>query len=187
MTKHFIDLGGHNGSSARLFRKKHDPKCEWKITSFEPLISYIPDIEYPKINCELIEAAAWIYTGKVPMYVSRTRLVDGSTTDIRKTTGELNYDKAVIVPSIDFAAFLKNRFAEKDCVVVKMNIEGGEYPLITHLIDTKAIERIDLLVLQWHWWKLKMTADEQEIFASRINIPWRDLDKNYQDFGDMPC
>jgi FkbM family methyltransferase len=35
--------------------------------------------------------------------------------------------------------------------LMSLNIEGGEYELLPHILDTGIIHRIDRMMIQWHW------------------------------------
>ena len=51
------------------------------------------------------------------------------------------------VPSVDIAALI---LREPEPVVVKMDIEGGEYVLVPHLQRTGALGNVSLLLVEWH-------------------------------------
>ena len=54
---------------------------------------------------------------------------------------------------VDFVAWLKRSFAPADWVVVKMDIEGAEYPIFERLLDdASALRLIDVLALEVHPW-----------------------------------
>ena len=46
-------------------------------------------------------------------------------------------------PSVDFSAYLRRHANPEDFVVVKMDVEGGEWTLIDHLTATGGIHNID--------------------------------------------
>jgi FkbM family methyltransferase len=54
------------------------------------------------------------------------------------------------VPSLDLAAWLKRRFCVADLLVVKLDIEGGEWELLDHLTRSGAAQLIDHLAVEWH-------------------------------------
>jgi hypothetical protein len=56
----------------------------------------------------------------------------------------------VRVPSIDLAAWLRTRFCATDLLVVKLDIEGGEWELLAHLLEGGAAHLIDFLAVEWH-------------------------------------
>ena len=56
------------------------------------------------------------------------------------------------VPLVDFVSMLENHFQEEDYVVVKMDIEGGEFTIMDRLIKNRTGYLIDVLALECHWW-----------------------------------
>ena len=56
-----------------------------------------------------------------------------------------------IVPAINFAKYLTENYVLDDFVVVKMDIEGAEFRVIPHLIETKAIDLIDEIFVECHY------------------------------------
>lgn len=54
------------------------------------------------------------------------------------------------LPSVNFSKFLLQNFKEEDYVVVKMDIEGAEYEVIPHLVETGAYKLVDVLMVEWH-------------------------------------
>jgi hypothetical protein len=56
------------------------------------------------------------------------------------------------VPAIDFAQFIQE--SSQEIALVEMNIEGGEYAVIPHLIATGQINNIRILLIQFHMYSL---------------------------------
>jgi FkbM family methyltransferase len=54
------------------------------------------------------------------------------------------------IDSVDLAAWLRARYTLADFVVLKMDIEGGEWEVLAHLIETGAIALVDELMLECH-------------------------------------
>lgn len=54
------------------------------------------------------------------------------------------------IDSVDMAKFIMSNYNKQDFVILKMDIEGGEWELLQHLIETTAIEWIDELMLECH-------------------------------------
>lgn len=90
-------------------------------------------------RCQVYEAAAWVEWGSV----SYRRNGIGS----RVEAGLESY-----VPAVDFAAWLETLapLTYDEGLVVKLDIEGGEYALLPHLIEQGADERITELLIEWH-------------------------------------
>jgi hypothetical protein len=61
-----------------------------------------------------------------------------------------HYGSPVPVPAIDFSAWLRRTVGPDDHVVVKMDIEGAEYPVLTKLLNDGTINLISVLYIEWH-------------------------------------
>lgn len=55
-----------------------------------------------------------------------------------------------VVPVADFVSMLVDNFKEEDYVVVKMDIEGGEFEVLNRLIKERKSDIIDVLALECH-------------------------------------
>ena len=107
--------------------------------------------------------------GAVPFYIDgrvdalhgprQKYFAEGSTMDPDAGRRLRNY-KVVNVTSIDFAAYLEAHLLNKErrpgmLAVMRMDIEGGEYTLLPHLLRsregrTPVICKLDLLVIEFH-------------------------------------
>lgn len=75
----------------------------------------------------------------------------GGTTVINgKKSQGVNYSIPKKAEAINFSKWLLTNINDGDFVFVKMDIEGGEYPVIESLIHTGAINVIDVLAVEWH-------------------------------------
>ena len=86
----------------------------------------------------------------------------GSTLRLDKTTGNIKDDKFIYVTEIDFAKYLEENFEEEDDIVLKINIEGAEYPLFKHLISSGSIKYINKIYCDWHYSKMKNKNSEEK-------------------------
>jgi len=59
------------------------------------------------------------------------------------------YENTVEVNGIDFSSFIYSLNVE-DNIICKMDIEGSEYKVLPYLIETKAIQRIKKLYIEFH-------------------------------------
>lgn len=64
------------------------------------------------------------------------------------------------IDAIDFSAFIGERFSAEDFIVVKMDIEGAEYPVLEKLISDNRLNHIDLLFVEFHAKWLSPTAEK---------------------------
>lgn len=56
------------------------------------------------------------------------------------------------VPMVDIPKWLTQFFSEEDYIIVKMDIEGGEFPILNTLLDAQNGCIIDVLALECHSW-----------------------------------
>lgn len=55
------------------------------------------------------------------------------------------------------AKFLRERYKPDDYVVVKIDVEGSEYALFDHLLETGSASLMDELFVEWHGWRFAET------------------------------
>lgn len=183
MKKYFLDVGAHRGESARLFRTKYDPGCNFVIFSFEAN----PNLHVEKTTSHIIiKQALWIHGGKVGFYPARS--TDGSTLIHGKTTGGVDYELPMIVDAFDVKNLFKS-IDEKDFVVMKLNVEGCEYELLPYMIENNIHRKVDVLMVQWH---VKKFVDAEPLHDRVKEMTDRsfkhviELEGAYKDYGDLP-
>lgn len=162
--KVFIDLGGHLGETVRRFYREVDDADEYEIFSFEPA----PDVYYKLYqtighikNVNLINAAAGKADGNIEFFPGSHNDGEGGTSLKGKRTGGLNYEKPIKATSINFARWFNTNVNGKDHVILKMNIEGGEYEIMELLLDENLTERIDKCFIQLHAHKFEHGEQRQ--------------------------
>jgi FkbM family methyltransferase len=102
--------------------------------------------------------AAWIHDG----HIGFLRAGDDG---IRS---HVDPNHAASVPCFDLANFLLS-LPEK--VILKMDCEGAEYTLIPHLIETGAIEKVELLLIEWHKPEGGM-LEANGVAPIHVPVPW---------------
>lgn len=128
----------------------HDPTVPESVVSliekfrpvalygFDPLMTVdVEKSEHDGTKVELYQMAAWTHTGSVGF-------------DRNGISSHVN-DGGVPVPCVDFAKWLNNS-AKKwdDEIIVKLDIEGGEYALLDALEAADADRHVDLFLIEWH-------------------------------------
>ena len=104
--------------------------------------------------------AAWVYNGFIGYQEAG---IDG----IRSYVGEAVGPTAV--PCFDLAEFL--RFSPEN-VILKMDCEGAEYTLIPYLVGTGAIERVELLLVEWHKPEGGVLELKDGLAPIHVPVPW---------------
>ena len=158
----YIDCGANRGEvlGAAL---KNLPGFEFH--AFEPLEEHYDSLRkvrdhFPRESVTIHHQAVWIENEELPFYLSREnsfgeRALDGSTLmsgkkAIHPNSGVVDYDNPTMVKALDFANWVISNFRKKDYIVVKMDIEGAEYPVLRHLIDTNAIDFINKMMIEFN-------------------------------------
>jgi FkbM family methyltransferase len=130
-----IDCGGNVGFSALWFKQNY-PSC--RLTVFEPDKKLFQLIQknlaaagFKDVVC--IQKAAWVKDGAIGFDLrgdDRGKIVAGSTST---------------VDSVDLAAWLPETVD-----VLKLDVEGAEFEIVSHLCATGAMQRIESLVCELH-------------------------------------
>ncbi|GLI65060.1 hypothetical protein VaNZ11_008474 [Volvox africanus] len=178
--KFFLDLGARTGDSVeKMLIKTHTDYSDYIIHAFEcnpenmPLVLSGLDrlkAEYKLLpeNVVLVEAAAWIQKGTLSFHMDSRKV--GNDGQPGKTGGSL-FDSPhaqgslVTVPSVDFSEYLESTVQYVDHVICKIDIEGAEYELLTHIIRRGSIILCDVIMIEWH---------------SRFRTEWKGWDAEFE-------
>jgi len=176
--KVFLDLGGNLGQSVRRFYSEVPDAYTWRIYSFEPIEfdSLVAGTKkYSNVVC--IKAVVGIKEGKTTIYPTGKLQRQGSTTEFGKTTGGVLYDNGLEVDEIDFVKWFKSFVRPGDFVIVKINIEGGEYRLMPYL--PKILPQVSGLYIKLHHYKFK---DLQKSRMIKIYNQFKEQAKQFNTF-----
>ncbi|MFJ2786162.1 MULTISPECIES: FkbM family methyltransferase [unclassified Streptomyces] len=155
MRKIFVDCGANLGIVLKSFMHElpdHD------FYAFEPNPSLLPSIH---ANVEqarhtgLVEVspiAVWTEDGTIDLFLGHH---ESSTVMPGKRVPpmydqQIDYGSPVAVPAVDFSAWLRRTATPEDHVVVKMDIEGAEYPVLRKLLADGTIDLVSVLYVEWH-------------------------------------
>ena len=168
MSKIFLNVGGNvPGMAGGLdgLMRKHFGVDLWH--TFEPnpvFASYYKDYE----NHVFHDVAAWTKNGEGTLWLEGANLMGSSLV-------QRNEDQVPLpIKTIDFAQWLKDNVTSEDTVICRVDIEGGEYELLEHLIAEGRTYLIDELSVEFH-------ARKFPKFAERENKLKEEL-ANYIDF-----
>jgi len=165
--KILIDAGAHCGCTRRLFRNKYDKKKEFEIYSFEP------DESFNQYCTNLINKAVWIKDGTIDYH--KFGISGGSTVEVRKadqlerTVPIYTGTRQIIsVPCIDIDKWIKENFSPDDHIILKLDIEGGEYTVLPHMIKNGSIKYINKIWIEWHNVRLGIPKSVDENLKKQI-------------------
>lgn len=146
MRKIFIDAGAYNGDSIDAFKKIRSDWNEFEIHAFEANPELSKHFSGKDIN--FYNKAVWIEDGEVDFFIGGDD--NGSTLVETKTSGRVNYDNPVKVEGIDIDRWIKENFSLADKLILKMDIEGGEFEVIPHMIKNGSIKYINEMWVEMH-------------------------------------
>lgn len=168
MDKIFLDCGAWNGYSVKVFRQVYDPNMEYKIYSFEANPYHLKT--FPKFEGfhVLIGDAVWVDYTEMDFYLDYSRKRASSTLLKEKTSGDLDKENPIKVKCVDLDDWIKGMFTESDEIVLKLDIEGAEYTVLPHMIESGSIDYIDKLFIEWHWHKVGVSKAEHDAVVKQI-------------------
>ena len=173
MRKVFIDAGANVGQSIEAFCNHYPNAEEFEIHSFEPSqddinilkpLNAMADKLRSKVkNIEVYNKAIWTHNGKVNFYDSGDE--SSSIADISRPF--VVEEHQTEVECVDMSSWIKNNFSKEDHIVLKLDIEGGEYDVIPKMFEDGALEYVDKLFCEVHGIKCRCTFDQS---MSLLNI-----------------
>ena len=156
--------------------------------SIEPLIArFQPDVLYgfdpwPALvegetrvdgtRVILQRKAAWIDEGEIEFArVRGLRSWDSTVMREKDLRGEWSRrGEIVVVPSFDFSSWLRT-LPERP--IVKMDVEGAEFPILERMIDDGTDLLVTELLIEWHDDKLAGFAERRGALISKLRCPTR--------------
>jgi len=154
MKKIFIDGGARIGETIETLL---DPREELKgcdVYFFECNDNHydtLINIKETNKNYNFIvrTEALWDKEDTMNFYMSVDQWGDlGCTLDPTKRE-KLDLDNPKQVKTIRFSDFL-NQFSDDDYIIVKLDIEGAEYNVVSDLLSSGAINKINEIYIEWH-------------------------------------
>ncbi len=144
-----LDCGAHNGDSVPDLVSLFGPFD--KIHAFEANPSYEEEIlalnsKYE--NLEFICSAVWNKNEKVKLFLGKTGLE--SSLIFEKKTGGFTKDNYIESDAIDFSAWMEENLDIDDYIVLKMDIEGAEFPVLEKMIKDRTYKMVNVFLPEWH-------------------------------------
>ncbi len=155
----FIDAGSHKGQSITNFNKCKIAKLKkWEIFGFEPhpKLHKIASQVHKDSDCQILSKAVWTKNQNISFYQGADPLSESHTAVKGKKTGNIQYGRPLHVEAIDFSNWIESNFVkDSDFIILKMDIEGGEYDVLEKMIADDTLSYINVLFIEWHAKKLK--------------------------------
>ena len=143
-------------------------------------------IDYPSIDFTHNNVAVWNEDTNLIFYECKKwggNYKGGSSLikhDGPQENNTYEYDEGVTVPAIDFAKYLSLHTDQSTYNFIKMDIEGAEYTVLPHLINSNYINNLNELACEYHInmfredkqlkQKLQVIHDDIQQFLKNSNI-----------------
>lgn len=151
------------------------------LYGLDPLLDHAVTFKRGTTLTMLIPCAAWVDDSDVELGVGAGSPLDATVVRDKDDRGEWANTQTVRGTDIAKTVLsLKRGWMEPgDRLVMKMNAEGAEFPLLDHLIATGAIDAVDVLVISWHDERMspeyteRRQVLEQKLSVRKITVePW---------------
>lgn len=181
----FVDLGFNNRRVFDQFYAGLGPDYRWFGFEIQQPLHDAACAEagrYTSGPVEFIHGAAAETDGTISIAIEGKAdghyTYDGSTTVASLVRDKANAMRAD-VPAYDLAKFLEARTTGDTAIVIKMDIEGGEYALLPHLLESAIASRIDLVFCEFHWRRFPLGERAKRLFQTE------ELIAQYRDRGAL--
>jgi FkbM family methyltransferase len=192
----FFDLGTNNGNSILYFLSENTSKSEndylkgygsknnvkWEIYAVEANPIFNKTLEKVKEYCQNLghsfylykQTAAWIKNEKLKFFIDTVNVANdfwGSSL-VENHPDVLRSNKtSITVNGIDIAELLK-KYDHNDEIVMKIDIEGTEYPLLRHLIKKDVLSLVDVIAVEYHdrFIKNETSIEDIQLYFKKCNI-----------------
>lgn len=148
----YVDLGCYNGDTVEEFKNwrkiAFDKTWEWEIYAFDANPRFeVGWLEKAIEGAHFQLAAAWTEDGYQDFAVDETETPLGSTL-MRGKKEIWEHNPKIKVRTFDFPKWLEQ--FKDDYVVVKMDVEGAEFPILERMLDDGTITIPSLLLVEFH-------------------------------------
>lgn len=104
------------------------------LYGFDPLLERDHTRLVKRTRCVLRASAAWVHTGTLALH--------------RNGTGTRVLEPGEDVPCFDLAEFVRDLPPTR--IVLKLDVEGAEYPLLERLHAQGLDSRLEVVLVEWH-------------------------------------
>lgn len=171
----YIDLGVYDGDTIEQFLNwralSYPEDIEWEIYGFDPTTRFHK--QWKRLQgyhdfIKLERKAAWTEDTELEYSLQPTHNAMGST--IMSDKRWYSQGKIIKVQAFDLSEFLKQ--FEGEHVLVKMDIEGAELPVLTHLIKQGTDKIITKLFVEWHDGKMPTYHSNKDWIWENLKCEW---------------
>lgn len=154
---HFLDIGANTGQTFDEFLSK-DPKYDgWTVWCFEPSPRHLPELMKTaeryrdRYHINICPFGVWSNDGYGLFRQKDDPRGDSFFPELATDHVVNNLDTGyqMIVPQSGIGAILRN-YPDDDIVVVKLDCEGAEYPILEALLKSPELRKVNELYVEFH-------------------------------------
>lgn len=172
----YVDLGTGDGDTILQFRNwrhllGYRADQDWMAYGFEPN----PAMErkwkrHIRDDTIIQKEAAWTMDGTITLSVGKPYY----KSSVMEHKQDYSEGKKIVVPCFDFSEWFRR--LRGDFVLLKMDIEGAELPVLTKMIKDGTDDIADITMVEWHDGKMPgYPSNKKEIlenYRGRL-VEWR--------------
>ncbi|MEE4247618.1 MAG: FkbM family methyltransferase [Kangiellaceae bacterium] len=154
----FLDCGSNLGQGYTFFSQYFEPSL-YDAYLIEPnpnCMAVLKEKFKAMNNINFIEAAAWINEDDLSFFGlvenERGATSDGGSVikDHNSKMYESDTENSITVKAISLSNLIKEKAKAYDQIIIKMDIESAEYPVLEDLIKTEATKYVDFMFIEFH-------------------------------------
>ena len=176
-----MDCGSN---TCKVLGERIERGLETEFFAFEPQPELAGCVEearrrHPGVAIRFFPKAVWVRDGTMDFYLATvwgpnhrggSTLLAGHT----RNPAKVDYSRSVTVECIDFSRWIRRNFDRRDHLVVKMDIEGAEYPVLEKMVADGTIDSVKELIVEFHW-QMNETLSRERHEALRAALDGRVL------------
>ena len=147
----YIDLGCYDADTILQFRNwkqlRYRPDIKWQVYGFDPNPRFKEEwARHAREDTIFEQRAAWTESGEIEFTLRPENAPYGST--VMKEKRDWGMGEVLKVPCFDFSKWLEQFRGQH--VILKIDIEGAELPLLTKMIEDGTDNIPHLTMVEWH-------------------------------------
>lgn len=188
--KIYLDCGTNLCQGLEKIQSFHSMDNDWEIYSFEANPITFNSVKHDKFpNVKFINKAVWTENTEkylsIEKWPSTVSEQNGSNNLVEKNLSDqwigggsnIMGDNFIFIHSqessikrneikvncINLCEFIINNFKKEDYIVIKLDVEGAEYPILEKMINENIIDFVDVFYIEFHNHMLNETYNEEFI------------------------
>jgi FkbM family methyltransferase len=170
----YIDAGARIGESIDILLEKRKELEGCEVHLFECNPNHFETLhtisnENKKYNFFVHEMAVWVEECEKKFYFSMDKWGDLGCTLLPEKNEILDKENPILVKCVDISSFINNLGSEF-YLILKLDVEGAEYEILNHLINTGMINKVKELYVEFHDNFFKQNSNQLKQKLSRLDI-----------------